>query len=373
MELNIAWITVRHWDDMCTTTTDALMRGLVERGHTVTLFNSDSPEVHSDAPWHHVALGQSSVRGRKAASLAKHAQTWFATHPDDGFDVVLVDWPLAPVLGRSLSKRYRLVLIDRSPPADATLLAKFQWRSWKKAWSMLKDGLFSEGLVVSKAHQAFVVEKTGAPTKRIFPVPAGVHLTAFETTSMPENKVWKFVYHGRLDKHRGVLALPMLMQRLTNDGFDVHLTLIGNGDAFDVLQTMAERTPQLSVISSVPREEIPSHLQQHHIGLLPMPDSTVWSLASPLKRSEYLASGLLVFGVDHAGHRIEAKEDAWFRLAAQERFHEEASQWLEELSSMATEELQACSRSSRSYAEHRCSWEGSVGLLEEVLQSSSEE
>jgi glycogen synthase len=47
------------------------------------------------------------------------------------------------------------------------------------------------------------------------------------------------VYHGRLDKHRGVLALPMLVQKLLNHGVQVQLTLIGQGDAFEALESIA--------------------------------------------------------------------------------------------------------------------------------------
>ena len=373
MSLKIAWVTVRRWDEMCTTTTDALVRGLVNRGHHVTILNSDTVGSHDSFPWKHVALKQSKWPGRKGATLAKSAQSWFKGQHHEDFDVILIDWPLASVLGRFLSKRdnHRLVLMDRSPPADATFLAKLQWRGWARAWSMLGQGLFSEGLVVSKAHQNYVVNQIGVNINNVHCIPAGVHLGEFQIAPTWQGGPWKFVYHGRLDKHRGVLALPMLMRILTNKGFDVHLTLIGDGDVLGVLQEMAKNEPLLSVVSQVPREQIPSLLEKQHIGLLPMPQSRVWSLASPLKRSEYLAAGLLVYGIEHSGHQIDGASETWFNLSSQKDFHEQAGQWIGELSQLTKETLEKRSLLARSYAEKHCSWEASVGALEEILQSIS--
>jgi len=372
--MNIAWVTVRSWDDMCTTTTDALVRGLIKREHQVTILNADAPGSHDAFPWEHVALHQSKWPGKKATTLAKSARVWFEDCIDEHVDVFLVDWPLAPVLGRYLAKKNRrLVLIDRSPPADATFLAKLQWRSWARAWSMLKKGEFSDGLVVSKAHQAYVVEQTGVDISNVHCIPAGVSLEEFQTAPIRKYGPWKFVYHGRLDKHRGVLALPMLMQTLANKGFEVHLTLIGEGDVLGLLQEMAEDNPLVSVVSQVPRPDIPAYLEKQHIGLLPMPRSQIWSLASPLKRSEYLAAGLLVYGIDHSGHRIDGKSDTWFKLSPQEEFHNKAGEWVEELSTLSDKALQELSGMARTYAERYCSWEMSVDALERVLQSGKME
>jgi hypothetical protein len=99
-----------------------------------------------------------------------------------------------------------------------------------------------------------------------------------------------------------------------------------------------------------------------------MPPSRVWTLASPLKRSEYLAAGLLVYGIDHSGHQIQGDIDAWFKLAPQEDFHEMAGEWVRELSTLTQEDLQERSRMARAYAETHCSWETSVVALESVLQ-----
>lgn len=368
--MRIAWITVRRWADFCSTTTDALVHGLVKKGHTLTLFNADEHGSHSEAPWDHVALSQSTVPGRRAATLAKSGYTWFKQHTKQQFDVIIIDWPLVSPLGTFLSSMgYPLVLMDRSPPADASILAALQWRVWKKAWRMVAKGVFKKGIAVSEEHREYAMKRTGVERESIHCLPAGVHLEHYSANEKRVEGDWRFIYHGRLDKNRGVLALPMMVQKLKNKGFDVKLTLVGEGDASNALRQMSERNPSISVLQRVPREKIPELLSQHHMGLLPMPASKVWRLASPLKRSEYLAAGLLVYGIDHQGHRLDHADRDWFRLSPQDSFHDDVTEWMAELSALSEEDYQERASAARNYAEMNCSWETSISQFDAVLQA----
>ena len=80
---------------------------------------------------------------------------------------------------------------------------------------MVDKGVFSDGFVVSEAHANFA----GKYCRRrncIHILPAGVDTELFQPISKPTDlEAPSFVYHGRLDKHRGVLALPFLF-----NGFD---------------------------------------------------------------------------------------------------------------------------------------------------------
>ena len=366
--MNIAWITVRRWGDLCSTTTDALAHGLINRGHQLTVLNADEPRVHEHLPWHHVSLDQTSQRGFQARSLARSACTWFREQEvQHRFDVVMVDWPIASRLAPLLhSLGQPMVLIDRSPPADSGLLGRLQWGSWKKAWHLVREGIVTGGTVVSRAHAGFVSERCGVENGRLFVVPAGVDLERFtpQTSSFEELRL---VYHGRLDKHRGVLSLPMLAQQALNTGLKIRLTLIGEGDTRPALMDMAASTDWLNVQPTMPQTDLGPELARHHIGLLPMPDTTVWALASPLKRSEYLASGLLVVGTDHDGHRLEDTDPSWFSLYPQTSFHRDAVAWLGELDSIALERGQ---KAARAYAEASCSWNTSVERLMEALSQA---
>ena len=367
--MNIAWITVRRWADFCSTTTDALANGLVARGHDLTIFNGDPAEAHADQSWNHVALDQSSFPGRRGASLARSASRWFQQTKTQTFDAVIVDWPLAPGVAAELTKQnLAMVLMDRSPPADVSLLGKLQWKVWRKAWNLVNKGAIVTGMVVSPAHKEFVHQRCSVNTNLIDSIPAGVDLEHFSSENKTFDGVWKMIYHGRLDKHRGVLALPMLVRKLLNQGVQVQLTLVGQGDAFEALSEIAANEDSITISPSQSRAKISTLLESHHIGLLPMPGTPVWSIASPLKRSEYLASGLMVYGIDHAGHRLEDTSEDWFRLSAMEDFHDRAIEWLSTLSEV---EAQKSCHSARTYAEEHLSWKKSVEALEMVLHSTS--
>lgn len=366
--MNIAWVTVRRWADFCSTTTDALANGLIERGHELTILNGDVEEAHADFPWNHIALSQSSFPGRSGASLARNASRWFQENQNQTFDAVLVDWPLAPGVAGELTKQnLNMILMDRSPPADVSFLGKLQWRVWRKAWNLVNRGIIQHGTVVSPAHKKFVQRRCSVSPNVIDSIPAGVDLEHFSSRNKTFDGVWKMVYHGRLDKHRGVLALPMLVQKLLNQGVQVQLTLIGQGDAFESLEEIAANQKAISISPSKSRLEISTILESHHIGLLPMPGTPVWSIASPLKRSEYLASGLMIYGVDHAGHRLNNISDDWFHLSSMEDFHTKAIEWL---SGLNEAHAKKGFLAARTYAEKHCSWEKSVDALELVLQAT---
>ena len=368
--MNIAWVTVRQWGDLCSTTTDALARGLIDHGHQLTVLNADGVHVHEHLPWQHVSLVQSSRRGFHARSLAGSAVAWFRGREKQfRFDAVMVDWPIASRLAPLLhSLGQPMVLIDRSPPADSGLFGRLQWGGWKKAWRLVNKGIIAGGTVVSQAHAAFVSDRCGVDVACLFVVPAGVDLQHFtpETTS---DEVLRLVYHGRLDKHRGVLSLPMLGQQLLNAGRKVHVTLIGEGDARPALMNIAKTTDWLDVQPTMSHADLGPELGRHHIGLLPMPDTTVWALASPLKRSEYLASGLLVLGIDHEGHRLEHVDSSWFSLFPQSSFHRDAVGWLNELDE---KDLEIGRKEARAYAEALCSWTTSVEVLIDALTQAIE-
>ena len=247
--------------------------------------------------------------------------------------------------------------MDRSPPADVGLLGRLQWRGWKAAWSTaVRAG--ADGFVVSTAHQAFVEQKTGYANSTV--LQAGVDLELFKPTA--KRPTTTMVYHGRLDRHRGVLACAMLAQKARLEGLEVDVVFVGEGDLMASLTTLTEANAFIHVHGTMPQGELAELLGTCHLGLLPMPKRTVWALASPLKRSEYLASGLPVFGIDHEGHQLDGVDDAWFSLVPQEDFHLDG---LEVLRSLV--ERPTSADGPRTYAQHRLAWTATVDRLAGVL------
>jgi glycosyltransferase involved in cell wall biosynthesis len=291
---------------------------------------------------------------------------WFTSKVVDGPSVALVDWRIANAIVPLLRKRnIPWILIDRSPPADKGLLSILQWPSWKRSWKLAMKGNSSCGCVVSEAHRNFVIHKTGARAESIVTLPAGVDLEQFQSGDRFEKLT--LIYHGRLDRHRGVMALPMLLRKSQSLGIDAELILVGEGDAFSGLQAIAENDASIKLKPSLPQKELAKLLSHCHVGLLPMPERKVWTIASPLKRSEYAASGLLIFGIDHAGHRFTTDEElGWMNLVPQDEFHDAGGKWL---AHVQDSDFEALSRKSRMFAEKNLAWERTVEALDNAIHS----
>ena len=315
--MKILWFTARSFTDLCSTTQEALIYGLLNKGFEVQLINGDQRPPTQQEGFYHVPLAASSLRGFQSSTLAKNMVSWLKKNPAvPSTSVALVEWRVASKITPVLNKLgIRWILIDRSPPADSGALGWLQWSVWKRGWKQARDqGRI--GCVVSLAHQRFVDEKIGHKNTVI--LPAGVDLGLFKP--MEKHDTLTLVYHGRLDRHRGIMAAIMLVHKARQDGIKVNLKLIGEGNAFENLEAIASEFTYIDVQPKAKQTRVAKEVGACHIGLLPMPERKVWALASPLKRSEYLAAGLSVFGVDHGGHRLK-EQKPWFVLAKQEDFH----------------------------------------------------
>ena len=364
--MKVLWFTTRNLVDLCSTTLSALGEGLVSLGHQVTIINSDAEESHSNFSWTHVSIQAQAPRGRKGHVLGREMGRWLNAFEPNIETVALVDWRIASSLSPILKKKsVPWILMDRSPPADRGILAKLQWPVWKKAWKLVKNQQAYSGCVVSQPHGRFVHSRVGVLERNMVEIPAGVDVSLFKPGR--RNEILTLIYHGRLDQHRGVLSLPMFHEKLRQKGVRSKLIMIGEGDAFGSLERMAGGRDDIEVLSALPQQELAERLSQSHIGLLPMPETKVWSLASPLKRSEYASSGLLVFGIDHAGHQLNEKiQPPWIRLVKQEDFHLDGVEWLQ---SLTLEKINSLSEDSREYAIAKLDWSKSVEALEQVCIS----
>ncbi len=347
--MKIAWLSSRNLgSDLCSTTQIQLANRLAKKGHLVEFY---SPGNIRDCFFVHHPIKRSKIRGFQARSIVKNLRKY--ADEINSADVALVDWPLDKI---SSMIKIPIILMDRSPPADSGLLSKLQWLVWSKAWSKA-----SKGTVVSESHRNFVVEKTEMQEKSISIIPAGVDLEMFNRGTKDEPI--RMVYHGRVDVNRGVLSLPMILAGLKQNGINATLHIHGEGNAIQRLRNI--EIEGLEVTGAISQNEISEKLSKYDIGLLPMPVNKIWNLASPLKRSEYLASGLVVCGIQHTGHAISNSGD-WLQLFKQHEFISNTVNWISNTDRKSLTELQ---QKSRSFAEHNLSWDYSVDVLESIILS----
>ena len=337
------------------------------------------PDVPTETyAWEHVQLTQSSMKGKKASSLAKSIINYLK-ETDIGEHVVFIDWPLVRYVSPLVERNgTRWMCIDRSPPADANLFAKLQRSVWKKAWKMVasslnRNGNCIGGTVVSAAHQNLIRNTFSIAEDRLCILHAGVNNELFKPNSFEsfDNPI-KMVYHGKMDRHRGILKLVLLLDALENNGIEAELSLIGSGDLETHLSELSKSKSNLNFKKPIPHSEVGNILQEHQIGLLPMPDLPVWSISSPLKRSEYMSSGLLVLGIKHSGHHLPTMNNnlGSYKLFDQQTFVDDSVEQI--LEWVKDDNYAKLSTEARQYAETHLAWSATTQSLVDVLESLEE-
>lgn len=369
--MRILWASVRDLRrDLCATTQASLVKGLAERGHDVTFVSPGSASETIEGV-EHVSLSVKTRPGRRSRAIANGILARWAELGEH--DMVLVEWPILRRLhSAGVLDDVPWLLVDRSPPADDGFLARLHWFVWRRAWRLARKAGRKHagpvGTAVSKAHRRHVQSFTKLKDEQVTVIQAGVDLRRF--LPGPERRSTErtlhLVYHGRLDRNRGVLALPMVQQKAKNAGLGVTLTLMGEGDALGALSRMAKGSDDVHVLGRLPQDKVAHRLGTSHLGLLPMPEHRAWSLASPLKRSEYLASGLLVAGIDHDGHRL-AGDAPFMHLFAKEDFHDGIIDLLNRMTRDPSIYVEG-KRAARRYADDHLGWTHSVDALHAAIE-----
>lgn len=347
--MEVAWLTARVLgSDLCETTQIELANGLSSLGIKLKLY---SPGSIANQQFEHIPIKRSRIKGLQTYSVQKGIQSHL--HEINQSDFVLIDWRLSGII-RKIVPQYGL--IDRGPPADKGILSRFQWKSWSRGWR-----LADKGCVVSKAHKKFVENRVPKQDRPITILEAGVDTKLFGIGE--RTGPIKMVYHGRVDNHRGLQEVMHIMNILNSKKADFRLFIHGDGNLLESLKKL--KSHNIEVTNKLTHDEIASRLGNYDIGLLPMPSNEIWSLASPLKRSEYLGAGLVILGIDHSGHRLERDCD-FVHLFNESTFIENAVSWLTELD---REQLNKSQRQARIFAEENLDWHHSVELLFEMISS----
>jgi glycosyltransferase involved in cell wall biosynthesis len=347
--MKIAWLSARVLaNDLCDTTQIALAEGLVNHNFDLTFY---SPGSLTNSKFKHVELSQSKIPGLKSRFVSKQLKSML--QEINGYDHILIDWRLNSMI-RHLKKDW--TLIDRGPPGDRNILSLFQKIQWKKAWKKAE-----RGCVVSDAHSSYVRKLTKNPSVQISVLPAGVDTERFFPKS--KNVSLSLTYQGTIDKHRGITGLLKIVNELDKKGVTVTLYLHGKGNMVEKIRNLGKEN--VVVTGVLGQKELSNRLGTYDVGFLPMPATAIWRLASPLKRGEYFASGLVVVGIDHTGHKLGADYE-WMQLYQENEFVSKTVEWLTEIQ---TTKLRALQKEARAYAEDFCSWESSVTELVRIIES----
>ena len=197
------------------------------------------------------------------------------------------------------------------------------------------------------------------PQTSIISIPAGVEITQFQNGV--KSSPIKLCYHGKLDSNRGLMQLISIHSKLVDIGVDVELYLHGNGNLTSKLATL--KNGKIHVTETLNSDNLAQCLSSYDVGFLPMPDKRIWRLASPLKRGEYLASGMIILGINHTGHQMDNSGD-WLQLFDENKFVQSSVDFIRNLD---LERLRQSQINAREYAEANLDWSHSVTILEDIL------
>ena len=362
--MNVIWFSGRQINDLCATTQKSLAAGLIKKGHNVKFVNPDIQGTHAEYPWDHHGLPTNAIPGFKSMAVSRKMVIWIK-HQDIMKDTVaILDWRVAGKLSPILDRiEVPWILMDRSPPADSNILSRLQWYFWKRSWRLVKQHSNGIGCVVSSAHKEFVAQKIGLTEDKMTVIPAGVDTEVFHNGE--KTAQLQLAYHGKIDDNRNIKQIIEIHSRLNKLGLEANLTLHGNGNAVKKLN----RTHSDSFTITQPLDTITlsAKLSSYDIGFLPMTDQKVWRLASPLKRAEYLASGMVVVGIDHTGHRIDGFGE-WLQLCEEQNFIDEAVKFIASLEVPKLRELQ---NQARLFAESNLDWSPTVDRLSNLILMQS--
>ena len=104
-------------------------------------------------------------------------------------------------------------------------------------------------------------------------IPNGVDLSRFNPAHLvPDDGPLKLLCVGRLIARKGQHHLIDAVNRLTDEGIDVSLDLVGTGDARPANEAQVARlglTDRVRFVGYVPREEIARHYAAAHVFVLP--------------------------------------------------------------------------------------------------------
>ena len=283
--------------DLASSTEFFLCDYLTRNGNSVTLASPGSLE---DPKFTHRKLRDVRFPGLTSISGGRNARK-LLVHPDiNSFDLVLVDWRFTYTLSIQLIRLgIPWMIIDRGPPIKSGILGKLHKWYWRKAWE-IADDYASAGLTVSKNHDKFVRRHTGFEG-RLHSVWAGSERNVFLNQKSDPKELLKMAYVGQLDLARGVGKIFDLSMNLTSSDINHQIHICGKGDQEKLFKKRSDGN-KIIFHGQKNRLETMEILSRCHVGIMPMPDTPLWRISSPLKLAEYLASGLLVIGPKHEGN-----------------------------------------------------------------------
>lgn len=162
--------------------------------------------------------------------------------------------------------------------------------------------------VIAKSQREIEMIHAVDPRVDCLLIPNGVEINRFEPAHpVPDDGPLKLLCVGRLIERKGQHHLIDAVKRLTDEGIDVRLDLVGEGDARPANEAQVARLgliDRIRFLGYVPREEIVRHYAAAHIFVLPS-----YNEGMSVALLEAMASGLAVLVTSTGGTPELVEED----------------------------------------------------------------
>jgi phosphatidylinositol alpha-1,6-mannosyltransferase len=162
--------------------------------------------------------------------------------------------------------------------------------------------------VIAKSEREIEMIHAVDPRVDCLRIPNGVDINGFKRTHpVPDDGPLKLLCVGRLIERKGQHHLIDAVKRLTDEGIDVRLDLVGEGDARPANEAQVARLgliDRVRFLGYVPREEIARHYAAAHIFVLPS-----YNEGMSVALLEAMASGLAVLVTSTGGTPELVEED----------------------------------------------------------------
>lgn len=162
------------------------------------------------------------------------------------------------------------------------------------------------------------IRSHGVPTEKIWVIPNGTNTQTFRPSSNPKNEhPVRLVHTGTLGRVNGVHLLLEAAAMLPKDLPPWEIILLGEGSEKPALQRLANSLglQNIRFLPAIPKEEMPSFLQEAHIGVMTVDSFPVLEHNSANKWYDYLACGLPIV-LNYEGWQAEILREYQAGLAA---------------------------------------------------------
>ena len=290
------------------------------------------------------------------------------------FDVIMADWVGALAVNSILKEIGNndfhpppWLFEDRSPPANTTFLGLLQWLHYDRAWK--KSAMGADGIeVLVPGLEKFVRGRFG-DLPEIVHCPSGVDCDQFKPTQIELGDPIRIVYHGTLDKGRGLSRIIELGKKLTEINISVSITILGEGQEGSLMKSLSEKYEWLEFLGKVSFDDVPRIVAENDFGILPLPDKLPWRVGSPLKIMEFASSGLSVLATDVDG-TIPFRNLPWIDLAPH---NDPFESWIRYVLSAIEDKrnFRNTRIMAREYSQQNLTWDNAVSQLHQKLCSIS--